>query len=103
MKQSGHFWLPELVALRPMKDVLASNATQKFIAFVDRSNPSHLKSMATVDQEYLVLIGPEGDFSQDELLSAERAGFLKVSLGSSRLRTETAAVAACHIFNLVNS
>lgn len=103
MKQSGHFWLPQLVALRPMKDVLVSTATQKFIAFVDRSNPSHLKSMASSDQEYLVLIGPEGDFSQDELRSAEQSGFLKVSLGSSRLRTETAGVVACHIFNLANS
>jgi 16S rRNA (uracil1498-N3)-methyltransferase len=50
-----------------------------------------------------VLIGPEGDFSNTELTSAVEHGFLKVSLGQSRLRTETAGMAACHILNLINN
>ena len=101
MKQSGQCWLPELVGLHPMKEIITTQASQKFIAYVDQSNP-HLKSLAKPDQDYLVLIGPEGDFSKEELLSAEQAGCSKVSLGATRLRTETAGVAACHILNLIN-
>ena len=48
------------------------------------------------------MIGPEGDFSSDEIELAEKLGFKSVSLGSSRLRTETAAVVACHTINLRN-
>ncbi len=103
MKQSGQCWLPELVDLHPMKEIVTAQSSQKFIAYVDQSNPHHLKSLAKPNQDYLVLIGPEGDFSRDELLSAEQAGFSKVNLGATRLRTETAGVAACHILNLINS
>ena len=103
MKQSGQCWLPVLAEIKPIKDILTVPASQKFIAYVDQSNPHHLKSLAKVNQDYLVLIGPEGDFSKEELFSTEEAGFLKVSLGTNRLRTETAGMAACHILNLVNS
>ena len=103
MKQSGQCWLPELADIKPIKDILTIPASQKFIAYVDQSNPCHLKSLAKINQDYLVLIGPEGDFSKEELLSTEKAGFIKVSLGPNRLRTETAGMAACHILNLVNS
>jgi 16S rRNA (uracil1498-N3)-methyltransferase len=103
MKQSGQCWLPELSAIKPLKEILLSKASQRFMAYVDPSNPIHLKSLVEVNQDYLVLIGPEGDFSKEELQAAQQAGFLKVSLGSNRLRTETAGVAACHILNLVNS
>ena len=50
----------------------------------------------------LVLIGPEGDFSMDEVQAAEAAGFRSVSLGTSRLRTETAALVAIHLMRLSN-
>jgi 16S rRNA (uracil1498-N3)-methyltransferase len=103
MKQSGQYWLPELIGMCPLKEIVATPASQKFIAYVDSSNPNHLKSIAKPNQDYLILIGPEGDFSKDELLMAEQAGFSKVSLGANRLRTETAGVAACHILNLINS
>ena len=52
------------------------------------------------DEEILVMIGPEGDFSIDEVRKAEQAGFVSVSLGKSRLRTETAALVAAHIMHL---
>ncbi len=103
MKQSWQAWLPQLTPMLPFKDVLASAATQKFIAFVDIQNPIHLKAAARPGGEALVLIGPEGDFSQAELQNALDHGFQKVSLGSNRLRTETAGLAACHILNLINS
>ena len=48
------------------------------------------------------MVGPEGDFSVDEVLEAERNGFQSVSLGESRLRTETASLVAVHLMNLFN-
>jgi 16S rRNA (uracil1498-N3)-methyltransferase len=48
------------------------------------------------------LIGPEGDFSKKEMAKAFHQGFKPVSLGPSRLRTETAAIVACHIINIAN-
>ena len=75
---------------------------EKCIAYVDSANPLHLKDAVKGDTSYCVLIGPEGDFSSEELKTALEYGFKKVSLGPSRLRTETAGVVACHIFNLIN-
>jgi 16S rRNA (uracil1498-N3)-methyltransferase len=103
MKQSGQAWLPKISAIVPFKEILKHNASQKFIAFVDEKNTNHLKSMAKSNGNYLVLIGPEGDFSQEELNLALENNFKKVSLGSNRLRTETAGLAACQILNLINS
>jgi 16S rRNA (uracil1498-N3)-methyltransferase len=53
-------------------------------------------------EDILVLIGPEGDFSPDEITLAKQHGFQEISLGSSRLRTETAALAAVHTIALCN-
>jgi len=103
MKQSGQAWLPQFTPLLPFKEILTSIAKQKFIAYVDSQNPQHLKSVARTEGEALVLIGPEGDFSPEELQRAQDHGFQKVSLGNNRLRTETAGLAACHILNLINS
>ena len=50
----------------------------------------------------MILIGPEGDFSDTEIREAMNNGFVPVSLGKSRLRTETAAIAACYTINLTN-
>ena len=74
----------------------------KFIAYVDKANPDHLLKVSPVNSSYCVLIGPEGDFSTKELGFALNSGYAKVSLGASRLRTETAGIAACHILNLRN-
>lgn len=74
---------------------------EKCIAFVDTGNPLHLRDAVAKKRSYCVLIGPEGDFSPDELTTAIGYGFKKVSLGPSRLRTETAGVAACHVLNLI--
>ena len=53
-------------------------------------------------EDATILIGPEGDFSPEEVKVAIEAGYRPVSLGSSRLRTETAGLAACHTFILKN-
>jgi 16S rRNA (uracil1498-N3)-methyltransferase len=104
MKQSLKATLPKIVAPTPFDQVITSaNASQKFIAFVDPGNPRHLKDVARRSESAIVLIGPEGDFSPAELQMALSSGYEKVSLGSSRLRTETAGLAACHILNLINA
>jgi 16S rRNA (uracil1498-N3)-methyltransferase len=104
MKQSIKATLPELSGIVPFHDfITARHAGQCFIAYVDSSNPLHLKNEAGTGQPYTVLIGPEGDFSADELSTALAQGYRKVSLGKSRLRTETAGIAACHILNLINT
>lgn len=59
--------------------------------------------MLVPGEDALVLIGPEGDFSPEEVARAEEKGFRAVSLGKSRLRTETAALVAVHTMNLINS
>jgi 16S rRNA (uracil1498-N3)-methyltransferase len=102
MKQSGQAWLPQLSEIVPFKEILKSEASQKFIAFVDDQNPDHLKSIAKANGHYLVLIGPEGDFREDELNLAIQNDFKKVSLGNNRLRTETAGLVACQILHFVN-
>lgn len=73
-----------------------------YIAYCSDEFRDHLKSVYQKGEDALILIGPEGDFSTQEVEMAIEAGFKPVSLGSSRLRTETAAIAACHIINLRN-
>ncbi len=102
MKQSHQSVLPILSPLENFNRFISQGADQKFIAHVDHENPDQLKNKASKEKRYLVMIGPEGDFSKEELILAERNGFQKISLGPNRLRTETAGLAACHILNLLN-
>jgi 16S rRNA (uracil1498-N3)-methyltransferase len=74
----------------------------KFIAYVDQEIPQHLKDAAPSHASYVVLIGPEGDFSSEEVKVALEQNFTAVSLGKSRLRTETAGIYACMVLNLMN-
>lgn len=76
--------------------------TEKFIAYVDEELPHHLIDLATKGRNYLILIGPEGDFTPEEISFATSHGFQPCSLGPSRLRTETAGLVAVHSLNLKN-
>lgn len=75
---------------------------QKFIAHCYEGEKLLLKDVLIPGKDAVVLIGPEGDFSPEEVQKAEAAGFQAISLGKSRLRTETAALVAVHIMNLFN-
>jgi len=101
MKQSQQARLPLISQMIPFRDILSVSADQRFIAHVDSTNPKHLKAVAISAKKYIILIGPEGDFSPDELSLAQHNGFEKVSLGPNRLRTETAGLTACQILNLI--
>lgn len=75
---------------------------QKFIAHCNEGEKPLLKEILVPGEDALVLIGPEGDFSPEEVKLAESLGFRSISLGKSRLRTETAALVSVHIMNLFN-
>lgn len=103
MKQSQQAWLPRLNTEVDFDSLLALSVEQKFIAHVDATNPVHLAQAAKAGKNTLVLIGPEGDFTNEELTAALKHGFVKVSLGANRLRTETAGLVACCLLNSVNA
>ena len=103
MKQSLKAYLPKLDELTKFNDFIKLPfAGQKFIAHCEEQHREFLKNLVKSGENYLILIGPEGDFSPEEIEMAIQAGFQPVSLGESRLRTETAGVVACHTFNLLN-
>lgn len=103
MKQSIKAYLPKLNSAATFKELVTGNKTDaKFIAYCDDIHKNHLKELITRGNNALVLIGPEGDFSPEEVKFAIENGFSVVSLGNSRLRTETAGIVACHIVNLAN-
>ncbi len=104
MKQSLRCTLTKINHMVLLKDfVKETQAASKFIAYVDQTNPDHLLKQAPPKTNYVILIGPEGDFSKKELELTSEHGYKKVSLGANRLRTETAGIAACHILNLINT
>lgn len=107
MKQSLHTWLPCINPAVRLSDWVASlqssGSVQKFIAHCEADQPRvPLRDALAPAHDAVVLIGPEGDFSQEEITLALQCGFKPVSLGPSRLRTETAALYVCCAFNLVN-
>lgn len=102
MKQSLKAYLPKLNPLTPLSELLAADFDgQKFIAHCYEQDKKELKNELQTSLRNLVLIGPEGDFSEAEVEQALKNGYLPVSLGNSRLRTETAALVACHTCNLL--
>ena len=103
VKQSLNAYHPMLHEPVTFSDFMKQTTdSQKFIAYVDEKPRLHLKKAYKPGGPAIVLIGPEGDFNPDEIAIAFERGYQPVSLGQSRLRTETAAVVACHILNLMN-
>jgi len=103
MKQSEQAWLPVLHELTPFER-LVKNAgdTNKYIGWCGTGLESHLANIYLPGTHALLLIGPEGDFSDKEVELALARGFVPVNLGPNRLRTETAGLAACSILNMMN-
>jgi len=101
-KQSLKFRLPVLHACVPLvKFLQVQNTTQKYIAYC-HEKAVHLKTVYPASKNALILIGPEGDFTQEEVHLAEKNGYEIVSLGESRLRLETAAIYATTVFQMMN-
>jgi len=103
IKQSLKARLPRLNEMTDFNKFIARPFSgQKFIAHCYEGEKVLLKDAVRRGEDALVLIGPEGDFSEEEVGKAIENGFIPISLGKSRLRTETAALVACHILNLQN-
>lgn len=104
MKQSLQSYLPQFDDAVSFSNLLETvSDEQRFIAHLpDNSVPANLAKTATAKSRYVVLIGPEGDFSEKEIQQAVAAGFQMVTLGPNRLRTETAALTACQLLNFLN-
>lgn len=103
MKQSAQYYLPILNEPISFKDFISKECSgQKFIAHCEETSKQTLKSLAKSNETYTLLIGPEGDFSIKEIATAIEHKFQPVSLGNTRLRTETAAVVGCHTLVLIN-
>ena len=106
MLQSQQFYLPKLYPVQPIGQFFTNPAfkkTQQFIAHCMESDQKFSLSVAmNKTEDALVLIGPEGDFTPEEVHLAMQASYLPVQLGHTRLRTETAAMAVCSLYNLLD-
>lgn len=103
MKQSLQFHLPVLHEPLPFTTFVNQQRNgQLFIAHCEETVKKLLKTELRPQQEVTILIGPEGDFSTKEIEMALSKNYIPVSLGNTRLRTETAAVVAAHSVAFVN-
>ena len=103
MKQSQKATLPQLQNMIDFNKFVSQDfAGQKFIAHCHAGEKIHLANAYKKGENALILIGPEGDFSEEEVALAIKHGFQPVSLGESRLRTETAALVACQTIHIIN-
>ena len=105
MKQSLKAVLPQIDAMTPYRDFINScTSQQRFIAYCDPSIPRRqLACELMPDTDVTVLIGPEGDFSPEEIHLALDNGWIPVTLGDNRLRTETAALVACDTVQIIHT
>jgi 16S rRNA (uracil1498-N3)-methyltransferase len=103
MLQSEQTWLPVLHEPQKLNDVINRAAqNQKFIAHCDESDKTPLVSQINnASTSSIILIGPEGDFTKEEIEQALQHDFIPVSLGDTRLRTETAGVVAATVFSIL--
>ena len=102
-KQSLNCYLPKLNPAIAFKDFIKQDFSGKlFIAHCEETDRKSLKNELKPKQDITILIGPEGDFSVKEIEQALQSHFIPVTLGETRLRTETAAIVACHSVTYTN-
>jgi 16S rRNA (uracil1498-N3)-methyltransferase len=100
MLQSKQTFLPQLSEASPLETILEAKDTLKCIAHCeDDMDRIHLNQFIKPQKNTLILIGPEGDFTKEEIHLCLSKECRAVSLGDHRLRTETAGLFACVIFN----
>jgi len=102
-KQSLHFNFPILDELTSFSDFISKKTNcNNFVAHCENQEKSLLKNLIKPKENVCVMIGPEGDFSIQEIKLALQNGFKPLSLGNTRLRTETAGIVACHSVAFIN-
>jgi 16S rRNA (uracil1498-N3)-methyltransferase len=103
MKQSLHYYLPKINEPILLSQFVKSNFEgQRFIAHCEETDKKSFQKTIAKNEKVTILIGPEGDFSTKEINLALANHFIPVTLGNTRLRTETAALVACHTLALLN-
>ncbi|TVZ51156.1 16S rRNA (uracil(1498)-N(3))-methyltransferase [Dokdonia sp. Hel_I_53] len=103
MKQSLHYHLPVLNSLTSFRTFVDGlNSKNSLIAHCEETEKKSIKDFIKPHTSYTILIGPEGDFSIDEISYTLQKGIQPITLGNTRLRTETAAIAACQSVAFVN-
>jgi 16S rRNA (uracil1498-N3)-methyltransferase len=102
VKQSLQANIPKVNEMIPLKTMLAKNADQKLIAHCFESPKQNIRTLSFKQQSTLVLVGPEGDFSEEEVAMAMAHEFKAVTLGENRLRSETAGLYVCQAVALLS-
>ncbi len=103
MKQSLSCYMPQLYEAISFNDFINQDFTgDVFIAHCEETDRKSLKQQLKPKTDITILIGPEGDFSTKEIAQALENKFIPVTLGQTRLRTETAAIVDCHSVAFVN-
>ncbi len=102
MKQSGTSYLTKIRPAVSLQNFLAEKPTpsEYFMAHCFQGNKTFIKNALSNTHNYTILIGPEGDFSKEEVEKCKALGITEISLGNKRLRTETAGVFACAAISL---
>ncbi len=103
VKQSLKAYHPKLNGLRKFSDLLKENRDSKMLlAWCEATKENRIDNFVKPKEDILVFIGPEGGFSDNEVKQAKDAAVNLVSISDSRLRTETAAIVACHSIAFIN-
>jgi len=102
VKQSLQAYIPKINGLTNFNDVINESADLKFIAHCEESSKKTLKDFELKSRKSLVLIGPEGDFTSEEITLAKKEGFSEISLGANRLRTETAGLSVVSTYSIIH-
>ena len=98
MKQSNQFYLPKVNQITSFDEFLKLNKDYKLIAHLKNNNRFNKKSIGNKDK-IVVMIGPEGGFSKEEILKANKEKIKEISFGKNRFRSETAGVFVVSIIN----
>ena len=105
VKQSGNLYIPHIDEPLKFSDFIESldDDSDNYIAHCEEDQKkTELKNITNSKNKIVILIGPEGDFSSEEINLAVAKGIKPISLGNNRLRTETAGIVACHTLHVIS-
>lgn len=104
LKQSQQTYMPKINPLADLKEFIKIHTSDiMLIAHCEKENKQFIKHYISPHKSFIVLIGPEGDFTKEEITMALTANYMPMSLGESRLRTETAGLFTCNAFAAINT
>jgi len=103
VKQSLQAFIPKVNEMVFFKEIINSKAEQKLIAHCFETEKTSIKSVDFKNRTNLVMVGPEGDFTKEEIALATGQGFQSISLGEKRLRSETAGLYVCQAISILSS